>query len=100
MQAEEQEVREYVVRCDYTVLVEKPGAFSAIVLATSADEAVEKAWDKVYEFEGGDSDTIDEGEAVITSSRDVSVRGALDDLTLNLFPEVSRGTNGGKNAEP
>jgi hypothetical protein len=99
-QAEEQDVREYVIKCDYTVLVAEPGTFKAVVRAKNEDEAIEKAWDKVYEFTGRDPDTVDEGEAVITSSRDISVRGALDDLTLDLFPDVSRGTKGDANVEP
>jgi len=93
-------VFEYTIELDYRMIVEEPGCRTLKVLADNTEDAIEKAWEEVYELEGVED--IEEDTAEIIATRDVSIPGSRDDKTLNLFPDlkiIPRGTKRSANAQ-
>ncbi len=82
---EEYPKKKYTIELVYTVHEPESHTSTIIVVADDEDSAVEQAWDKLYDENGFDADTLDENSAKVVSELEIPDRGYEDDKTLNIF---------------
>lgn len=87
------EPKRYKVKCPYTEIIEEEKERTVEVEANNEVEAIEKAWDKVFQQENLDSDCCEEGDAEIIDEE--PIQRPKDRKTLKLFDDLPEGdTNG------